>query len=52
MWAYAGDPYVRPEPLYYWFYYAIINSVWLVIPGLIVAHSWRSITGSIGNSPR
>eukprot|EP00884_Botryococcus_braunii_P002807 jgi/Botrbrau1/12527/Bobra.0169s0069.1 len=42
-----GDPYCRPEPLYFWFYYIIINSVWLLVPGLVVAQAWASITAGL-----
>ena len=29
----------RPEPLYFWFYFVFVNSIWVVIPALVL---WRA----------
>ena len=35
----AGCPHSRPEFLYLWFYFAFINSIWIVVPALCIAFS-------------
>ncbi|KAK9846387.1 hypothetical protein WJX81_002735 [Elliptochloris bilobata] len=34
-----GVPHSRPEPLYFWFYFVFVNSIWVVIPALVL---WRA----------
>ena len=29
----------RPEALYFWFYFVFVNSIWVVIPALVL---WRA----------
>ncbi len=35
----AGLSSSRPEPLYFWFYFVCVNSIWVVIPALVL---WRA----------
>jgi len=35
----AGLSSSRPEPLYFWFYFVFVNSIWVVIPALVL---WRA----------
>jgi cholestenol delta-isomerase len=32
--------YSRPEAFYYWFYFVLMNSFWIVIPGILI---WSSV---------
>ena len=29
----------RPEPLYFWGYFVVLNGVWIVIPGLVLLYA-------------
>ena len=31
--------HVRPEPLYFWFYFIVVNGIWVVVPSLCIAHA-------------
>ena len=35
----AGWIHSRPEPLYFWFYFVVVNGIWVVIPGIIAVAS-------------
>ncbi|KAM3423442.1 hypothetical protein BST61_g873 [Cercospora zeina] len=38
-----GISYSRPEPVYFWFYFVLMNSLWIVIPAaLILQSSWTA----------
>ncbi|KAL3147959.1 hypothetical protein ABBQ38_014254 [Trebouxia sp. C0009 RCD-2024] len=36
---YDGGVYARPEALYFWFYFIIVNSIWIVVPALVMGYS-------------
>lgn len=36
---YDGGGYARPEALYFWFYFIIVNSIWIVVPALVMGYS-------------
>ncbi|KAK1319058.1 putative 3-beta-hydroxysteroid-Delta(8),Delta(7)-isomerase [Acorus calamus] len=38
-----GDNFAK-SPFYYWVYYVFANSIWVVIPTMIVVRSWRKIS--------
>ncbi|KAK1271822.1 putative 3-beta-hydroxysteroid-Delta(8),Delta(7)-isomerase [Acorus gramineus] len=38
-----GDNFAK-NPFYYWVYYVFANSIWVVIPTMIVIRSWRKIS--------
>jgi len=39
---YRGVSYSRPEWVYFWFYYVIINSFWIIIPGFCLYQSMKA----------
>lgn len=39
----AGLVHSRPEFLYFWFYFVIVNSVWIVIPTIMIVNAARAI---------
>ncbi|KAK4137826.1 Emopamil-binding protein [Trichocladium antarcticum] len=39
----AGAVHSRPEPLYYWGYYAGMNAPWAVVPGVLLWRSARAV---------
>ncbi|KAL2201206.1 Emopamil-binding protein [Corynascus similis CBS 632.67] len=41
-----GLSYSRPEPLYYWGYYAGMNAPWAVVPWLLLWQSAKAIQGA------
>ncbi|KAL2164401.1 hypothetical protein VTH06DRAFT_3617 [Thermothelomyces fergusii] len=41
-----GLSYSRPEPLYYWGYYAGLNAPWAVVPCLFLWRSVRAVQGA------
>ncbi|KAL2156221.1 hypothetical protein VTH82DRAFT_966 [Thermothelomyces myriococcoides] len=41
-----GVSYSRPEPLYYWGYYAGMNAPWAVVPCLLLWQSVREVQGA------
>ncbi|TAQ89728.1 hypothetical protein B7494_g1930 [Chlorociboria aeruginascens] len=40
---YKNLTYSRPEFLYFWVYYFFMNFIWMVIPGILLVHSVRTI---------
>ncbi|USW49492.1 Putative emopamil-binding protein [Septoria linicola] len=53
-----GISYSRPEPFYFWFYFVFMNSLWIVIPGVLIyqacseAASAIAITSAVGESKK
>lgn len=46
---------MRPEPLYWWFYFVILNTFWIVVPILICVHAWkkvRALLSQLGDGKR
>ena len=46
----AGAVYSRPEPLYFWFYFNIVNSVWIVVPALVMWYSASHINQHVAQT--
>ncbi len=46
----AGAAYSRPEPLYFWFYFNIVNSVWIIVPGLVMWYSAYHINRRVSHA--
>lgn len=42
-----GAVHVRPEPLYFWFYFIIVNGIWIVVPSLCIAHAAWWVAGAV-----
>lgn len=34
------------HPLYFWFYFMFLNSLWIIIPFACIVESWKNITTS------
>ncbi len=34
-----GLKHSRPEPLYFWFYFVVVNALWVIIPSMVVSHA-------------
>lgn len=45
---YEGMAATRPEPLYVWFYFAFLNSIWVVLPGAVACHTIRALVAATG----
>lgn len=45
----AGFVHSRPEPMYFWFYFVVVNAIWIVVPLACVAHAWRAISAAVGS---
>jgi len=39
-----GAVHTRPEFLYFWFYFVILNAVWIVVPSIAIAFAWSKVT--------
>lgn len=35
---------IRPEPLFFYFYFLIINLFWIVVPVAVCTHAWVKVT--------
>ena len=46
--AFEGMAHTRGEPLYFWFYFVVLNGVWVVLPGVVAWHAGREIVGACG----
>lgn len=42
-----GFVHSRPEWLYFWFYFVIINAIWIVIPSSIIFFSFKKISAAV-----
>ncbi|KAK0623370.1 Emopamil binding protein-domain-containing protein [Immersiella caudata] len=45
---YEGVGYSRPEGIYYWGYYVILNAPWVVVPTLLLLQSAREVHRGLG----
>jgi cholestenol delta-isomerase len=43
----AFGAHSRPEPLYFWFYFVVINGVWIVVPGMCLLHAVRRLNAAV-----
>jgi hypothetical protein len=41
------DKHSRPEALYFWFYFVIINAIWLVVPGMCMVWAARRVNAAV-----
>ncbi|KAL2824126.1 Emopamil-binding protein [Aspergillus cavernicola] len=39
-----GRPYCRPEPVYFWVYYFLMNFIWIVVPFFYLYQSMKTIS--------
>jgi cholestenol delta-isomerase len=39
--------HTRPEFIYFWFYFVIVNGVWLVVPMACMIHAAKKINRAI-----
>lgn len=37
----------RPEPLYFWVYFVLLNALWIVIPSTVLVYSYRKTMASL-----
>ena len=40
---YAGFTHGREDAVYFWFYFVIVNSAWIIFPALVIWYSWNSV---------
>lgn len=43
----AFGAHSRPEPLYFWFYFVVINGVWIVVPGMCLLYAVRRLNEAV-----
>jgi hypothetical protein len=41
------DKHARPEFLYFWFYFVIINAIWLVVPSMCIAWAASRVNAAV-----
>lgn len=46
----AGGGYARPEALYFWFYFIIVNSIWIIVPALVMWYSAGHINRRVAHT--
>ncbi|KAK9820062.1 hypothetical protein WJX72_005605 [[Myrmecia] bisecta] len=44
---FEGLKHSRPEPLYFWFYFVFINSIWVVVPFICMYNAARAISTAV-----
>lgn len=42
-----GLPHTRPEPLYLWFYFVVMNGIWIILPALCTWDSLCKMTSAV-----
>lgn len=47
---FAGGVYARPEALYFWFYFITMNSIWIVMPALVMWYSAGHISKRVAHA--
>ncbi|ORX63945.1 Emopamil-binding protein [Basidiobolus meristosporus CBS 931.73] len=40
---FEGSPHCDPHPLYFWFYFVVMNAFWTIIPIVLINQSWGAI---------
>jgi cholestenol Delta-isomerase len=45
--ALEGLPHTRPEPLYLWLYFTVMNVIWLIVPALCTWDSLSKMTSAV-----
>lgn len=48
--SFAGGGYARPEALYFWFYFIFVNSIWIVVPALVMWYSAGHINRRVAHA--
>ncbi len=48
----AGLVHSRPEFLYFWFYFVIVNAVWILIPSIVIVNAARAIHAAVAAQQR
>jgi cholestenol Delta-isomerase len=48
----AGLVHSRPEFLYFWFYFVVVNSVWIAIPSIVIFRAARAIHKAVAFKQR
>ncbi len=43
-----GFAHSRPEPYYFWGYFVIVNAIWIVVPGAVLAHAAARVAAAVG----
>ena len=43
----ADFEYQRKEPLYFWFYFATMNSIWIVCPLLVISQMLKEVSQAV-----
>lgn len=50
--ALEGLTHSRPEWLYFWFYFVIVNAIWIIIPSYIICGAARKISTAVAIQQR
>ncbi len=48
----TGAVHVRPEPLYYWFYFIIVNGIWIVVPSMCILHAAGKVSRAVAKEKK
>ena len=44
------DRHSRPEPLYFWFYFVVVNGIWIVVPIVCIVAAARRINAAVARA--
>ena len=44
--------HTRPEDLYFWGYFVIINAFWIVIPAAVIAYAAAQVSAAVDSARR
>ena len=44
------DRHSRPEPLYFWFYFVVVNGIWIVVPIVCIITAARRINAAVARA--
>lgn len=44
-----GGIHIRPEPLYFWFYFIFMNAIWIVVPVLCILYAVGKISEAVSS---
>jgi cholestenol Delta-isomerase len=47
-----GFQHSRPEPLYFWCYFVLLNAIWIVVPGMVLSYAAGKITAAVGKADK
>ena len=47
-----GFVHSRPEPLYFWGYFVVLNALWIIIPASVVVYAAQNVSTAVAGTPK